>query len=331
VMTHLKRAGAILAIVLAFVFVGLRVMPVPENLAGFGFHQQDEEANRVEWASQPIQFVSSSLCVDCHQENYVMWEKGNHRTVSCENCHGPAKQHLDTGELPRKNSERELCELCHAQLISRPSNFPQVDMAEMGHGEKCVTCHNPHEPRAGMPPQVPHSLDGRSECQSCHGPHEPWIEPPPEVPHTMEGRTECLSCHGPAELRGLALPHIPHSLEGRDNCLECHNASAIKPFPADHVGRKSVSCQTCHQAGEIDSSTTVVVLPVPAPKPAPTPAPAPTQVTTPEPDTGVPAAVPHSLEGRDDCLMCHSGGSLAVPDDHSGRTSDTCTSCHSHE
>ncbi|MBI5499453.1 MAG: hypothetical protein HY907_04380 [Deltaproteobacteria bacterium] len=41
-------------------------------------------------------------------------------------------------------------------------------------------------------------------------------------------------------------------------------------------------------------------------------------------------AVPHELEGRDDCLMCHAPGSgmKPAPADHEGRTSDTCTMCH---
>ena len=322
----MKRAGALLVLLLALVFIGLRIMPVPDVLMDFGFHTRDAEANRAEWASQPIRFVSSSLCVDCHQENYGMWEQGNHRTVSCENCHGPAKQHLETGEPPSINTDRDLCGLCHAQLISRPSSFPQVNMAEMGNGEDCVSCHDPHEPRAGMPPQVPHSLEARTECQSCHGPHEPWEQPPPEVVHTLEGRTECLSCHGPTELRGLTLPHIPHSLEGRDNCLECHNSGAIKPFPADHTGRKSASCQTCHQSTEKKDPVPAVAPPV---IPAPAPAPAPQPVPTPAPATATPTIIPHDLGGRDDCLMCHAGGSLAVPDDHAGRSSQTCTSCHS--
>jgi hypothetical protein len=41
--------------------------------------------------------------------------------------------------------------------------------------------------------------------------------------------------------------------------------------------------------------------------------------------------VPHGLEGRDDCLMCHAGGTYAVPTDHDGRTSDTCLNCHRSE
>ena len=278
-MTHLFRAGALLAAILVFVFIGLKVIPVPTLLTEYGFHPREAEANTKEWASLPIQYAQSSACSDCHQDKYRLWEQGNHRTVSCENCHGPAGEHLDTQASLVVDSSRELCGTCHAKLISRPSSFPQVDMQEMGGQTECITCHDPHEPRAGMPPQVPHTLEersncqschgshepwvvpppqvphaleGRTECQSCHGPHEPWITPPPEIPHIMEGRTECLSCHGPQELRGANLPHIPHTLEGRTNCLICHNTSAIKPFPEDHVGRTSTTCLNCHRSEGVE-------------------------------------------------------------------------------
>jgi hypothetical protein len=247
-MRHLVRAGAILSAILILVFVVPRVMPTPAFLAEFGFHPQNIEVNIEEWSSLPMQYAQSSVCLDCHQDKYSMWEKSNHSTVSCENCHGPVMAHLETGAQPVVDTSRELCGLCHAKLVSRPSNFPQVDMEEMGGQADCVTCHDPHDPRAGMPPRVPHSLVERTECLSCHGPHEPWLVMPPEIPHTMEGRTECLSCHGPQEFRGATLPQIPHTLEGRTDCLVCHNASGIKPFPEDHAGRTSATCLNCHRS-----------------------------------------------------------------------------------
>ncbi len=323
-MKHLVRAGMILLALLLFLFVGLKAIQVPEFLAGYGFHPRQTEADTEEWASLPLQYASSSVCVDCHHTQYGMWEKGDHRTVSCENCHGPSMAHLETGELPTIETSRELCGLCHSRLISRPEGFPQVDMEEMGGDEECVTCHNPHEPRAGMPPQVPHTLEGRTECQSCHGPHEPWPIPPPEIPHTLEGRTECLSCHGPQEVRGAKLPQIPHSIEDRGNCLTCHNAGAIKPFPEDHAGRTSATCTNCHQQKETATQTALPEI-LPAPETS-----APQASTTPPPPP-TPALIPHSLEGRDDCLMCHAGGKYAVPDDHAGRGSDTCVNCHRSE
>ena len=248
-MGHLFRAGAVLIAVLFVAFVGIRLIPVPASLAEFGFHPKNIEQNEELWASLPIQYVSSSICVNCHEDNYHLWEKGNHREVSCENCHGPAQAHLETGVPPEvSRNTRELCGLCHAQLISRPANFPQVDMAEMGNGAECVTCHNPHEPRAGMPPEAPHHLEERLDCQACHSPEEPLEILPPQTPHSLEERSDCLACHGSLEFRGAALPHPPHSLEGRSDCLLCHNVGGINPLPEDHVGRKSTTCLNCHRS-----------------------------------------------------------------------------------
>jgi len=44
-----------------------------------------------------------------------------------------------------------------------------------------------------------------------------------------------------------------------------------------------------------------------------------------------PGAVSHDLEGKDQCMMCHSGamdGIPGVPADHEGRGNETCLMCH---
>lgn len=235
--------------VFLFVFIGLRVMPVPAFLEDFGFHKRDAQKNEQQWASLPINYASSPACAQCHQSNYTSWQQGDHRTVSCENCHGPANIHLEGKALPVVDTSRELCGTCHAKLTARPASFPQVDMNEMGGDSKCITCHNPHDPRAGMPPQVPHTLENRAQCLSCHGQHEPWLRPPPQVPHTLEGRTQCLSCHGPEVIKATVVPRVPHTLDGRAECLVCHNSGGIKPFPENHAGRTSATCLSCHQQG----------------------------------------------------------------------------------
>lgn len=246
-MNHLFKAGMLLVAMVAFFLVGLRVIPVPAQLAEFGFHPKDTVENERMWASLPLQYSSSSVCVDCHQDKYTMWEKGSHRSVSCESCHGPARAHIESGAPEVLDTSRELCGLCHARLISRPSNFPQVDTTKMGGDQECITCHDPHEPRAGMPPEVPHVFEEGANCQSCHGLHEPWGAPPPAFPHTLEGHTECLSCHGPHEYRGATLPHIPHGLERHSDCLVCHSIGGIKPLPEDHMGRTTATCLNCHR------------------------------------------------------------------------------------
>ena len=246
-MTHLKRAGAILVILLVAIFVVPRVIPIPEKLVSFGFHRSNADTNRQLWAAQPMQYANTSVCNDCHQDKYSAWSQADHRTVSCETCHAASNAHLEGKKMPALPASRELCGTCHATLISRPANFPQIDMDKHGGQAECTTCHDPHDPRKGMPPRLPHSMEGRENCQTCHNPGEPLARIPPRVPHTLEGRSNCTSCHGQTEAKQTALPRIPHNLEGRDNCLLCHNTSAIKPFPNNHAGRTTDTCLSCHQ------------------------------------------------------------------------------------
>ncbi|MBI4285696.1 MAG: hypothetical protein HY670_07330 [Chloroflexi bacterium] len=246
-MKHLFRAGVLLLGLFAIMFILPRVMPIPGSLLDFGFHKPNAAKDEQLWASLPISYAQSTACSSCHQDNYRAWQQSNHKTVACENCHGAANAHLNGQGLPEINDSRELCGTCHARVTGRPVSFPQVDMNEMGGQAACSTCHNPHDPRAGMPPRVPHELEDRTNCQSCHAPHEPIVTPPPVVPHSLEGRTNCLACHGQQQVsRPVAPPKVPHSLDGRSDCLVCHNAGGIKPFPKDHAGRASGTCLSCH-------------------------------------------------------------------------------------
>ncbi|MBI5300746.1 MAG: ammonia-forming cytochrome c nitrite reductase subunit c552 [Chloroflexi bacterium] len=46
---------------------------------------------------------------------------------------------------------------------------------------------------------------------------------------------------------------------------------------------------------------------------------------------GTPPPIPHSLEGRNDCAICHAtgvGGAPKFPADHTGRTNEMCQVCH---
>lgn len=249
-MTHLKRAGALLIVVLVAAFVVPRVIPVPEELTDFGFHTTNPQVNAVVWASQPLLYANTQICNDCHQTEYAKWNQADHSGVSCETCHSPAAAHLEGGPPPEVNTSRELCATCHDSLASRPEGFPQVDTGSHGGQELCITCHNPHEPREQLPPGLPHTLEGRENCQACHAPVEPLTDLPPPVMHTLEGREDCRSCHDPNRNQGEEtpqIPRIPHDLEGRDNCLVCHNSSSIRPFPENHADRTSDTCRTCHQ------------------------------------------------------------------------------------
>lgn len=133
-------------------------------------------------------------------------------------------------------------------------------------------------------------------------------------------RTEAATAT-PGAVTGQAPPAIRHGLTGRDNCLICHNpAGGVKPGPKDHAGWMNSSCQGCHKAAAPAS-----------PAVTRTAGPGPGAGTTPPGKPGEASpAIPHSLAGRDNCLVCHNpyGSFKPPPKDHAGRTNDSCQGCH---
>lgn len=96
---------------------------------------------------------------------------------------------------------------------------------------------------------------------------------------------------------------IPHSLEQRQECFTCHAIGAVDApaVPADHEQDVTL-CTTCHA---------VWLAPAIA--------------------AAAPPAIPHELEGREDCLVCHKLGTAdapRVPDNHNGLVGDICQTCH---
>lgn len=103
---------------------------------------------------------------------------------------------------------------------------------------------------------------------------------------------------------GQAPPAVQHDLAGRDQCLMCHTAGAMEAVPdvpANHADPANETCKWCHAA---DAAM----------------------------QTATPPAIAHELEGRDQCLMCHTPGRMEpVPDtpaDHEGRAEGFCQLCH---
>lgn len=72
--------------------------------------------------------------------------------------------------------------------------------------------------------------------------------------------------------------------------------------------------------------------PTDTPAPTITPVPGATHVPTPEPTKMAPKAIPHPLESRENCLLCHGEGMIKpFPADHAGRSNETCLNCHAEQ
>jgi mono/diheme cytochrome c family protein len=96
---------------------------------------------------------------------------------------------------------------------------------------------------------------------------------------------------------------IPHTLEGRQECFACHASGAVDA-PAVPPGHEQdmALCTTCHAVWRAPAIA-----------------------------AAAPPAIPHELEGREDCLTCHkvgTAGAPQVPDNHAGLPSSICPTCH---
>jgi predicted CXXCH cytochrome family protein len=145
-MKHLLRAAGLVAIVIFIALVLPRLVKVPAFMTNFGFHISQKSVNAAAWASRPAQFAETSACQSCHPDEYDAWQQGAHKTVSCENCHGPAEAHLQNQSPLVIDATQQLCVNCHGYLPSRPKDFPQVVVTDHAGNVNCISCHYPHQP-----------------------------------------------------------------------------------------------------------------------------------------------------------------------------------------
>ena len=153
-----------------------------ESFYRYGHYRADSVP---ELAAQDPVFQTPRYCESCHSERYAQWSANNHKTVTCETCHGAAKGHPQSGKLPIPADTRKLCTLCHERMAERPRTQPQIEVAQHAGAQQCVVCHNPHAPKlAGVVAKVAGDVSaGRKKhaasCASCHGdngisPNDTW-------------------------------------------------------------------------------------------------------------------------------------------------------------
>ena len=224
--------GALLAIVLTLRFA----------LPASYFSARPHQAAKVEREMvKPLHYAGTASCRECHQDQVAAQYAGFHRSIGCENCHGPSAQHAagDKTAAPRQDKDREFCLTCHAYNASRPNGFPQVDPQQHNARKQCVRCHDPHDPK---PPEAV------KDCGGCHG----RIERIKAV--STHVALPCSECHK-ADEQHLLRPRsaLPSKPDGREFCGRCHAVSATDPVAskarvdmAAHGGK--YLCWQCHYA-----------------------------------------------------------------------------------
>ncbi len=222
-----RRVFGLLVVALA---VGAAVRAAAKP-AGFGVRGHWRDAAPAEEAARTPLLQGKLTCADCHKPEFTGHEKDVHRSIQCEVCHGPGREHVKARKsdapVDQERMFRELepsnCLTCHSRLSARPSSHPTID----------PVAH--YEFRGVTDPKTP--------CQSCHSPHEPlYLET--EVgkarPHPLV--QQCRDCHRDPATQAKPVPEGHVAIF---DCKDCHDDIAASFAQRPHA--KELQCRTCHK------------------------------------------------------------------------------------
>jgi len=143
---QIKRLALLFTIFIGLFFVARHFL-VPKSFGEFGHYRG---LSLVENQAKTPKYSGSKACADCHQDIVDLKSPYVHRSLSCETCHGPGLEHVNSTDsiIPvRVPKEREFCALCHTKNAARlADNVVQINVTEHNPGQKCIECHNPHNP-----------------------------------------------------------------------------------------------------------------------------------------------------------------------------------------
>jgi DmsE family decaheme c-type cytochrome len=204
--------------------------------------------------ADPTQLVGSEVCATCHEDEAKAFGTNPHAKmaqmhggsgITCENCHGAGKAHVDGGGdvtkifNPAKASAKEIdakCLTCHQ---GQHANFERS-----GHGEANVSCLGCHSVHAAKTSDHLLKAEEKQLCFACHTDVKPQFNMP--FHHKVEeGLVKCSDCHDPHgtfNSKGLKSAAQQDAV-----CVKCHTETA-GPFVYEHDVVKTEGCTACHFA-----------------------------------------------------------------------------------
>jgi hypothetical protein len=116
----------------------------PKSFGQFG-HYRAEAMGEIA-AREPI-YAGMQACDECHSDVLLLHAKFEHKTVSCESCHGALLNHVnDPDHTTIIKQDDSLCIRCHLANPARPAFLKQVTPEKHYKGQPCIECHSPHQP-----------------------------------------------------------------------------------------------------------------------------------------------------------------------------------------
>jgi hypothetical protein len=146
-MRHLKIPPQILRLVLLTVmivgsYLVARAFLTPPSFGRYGWYRADALAEIA--AREPV-FAGKRACDECHSDILQKIALKEHRTLSCEACHGVSQEHANNPDRTPIKLTAYHCIRCHEANPSRPAWFKQIVVKDHFSG-KCTECHLPHQP-----------------------------------------------------------------------------------------------------------------------------------------------------------------------------------------
>jgi DmsE family decaheme c-type cytochrome len=221
------------------------------------------------------EYVGSETCATCHEEVSKGFADNPHTKmalmhgkagITCENCHGPGKAHVDGGGdtskifNPAKASPKDVvakCQGCHAGTHPDFERSPhaKANVSCIGchdiHAAKeekllkaaqprlCFQCHTDEKPQFDMP--FHHKVnEGLVQCSDCHDVHGTFEKS--NLRSRNDSNLICTKCH--AEMRGpFVYEHTPIKGEG---CMGCHTPHGSQNARLLNMPNINVLCNQCH-------------------------------------------------------------------------------------
>jgi DmsE family decaheme c-type cytochrome len=200
-------------------------------------------------------YVGDDTCVACHEpegkrlSTTLHGRAQNVRTPagnvnqSCETCHGPGKEHSETGDKTKirvftaisPRAASEVCVSCHNRSTHAMWKGSMHDARNLS----CVTCHSVHNPK-GERAQLK-TVTITETCVTCHKTEVAKLQRFGHMP-VREGKLECTSCHNPHGSTNVRLLKVGNWVN--ELCVSCHTEKR-GPFLWDHAPVRE-ACNTCH-------------------------------------------------------------------------------------
>ena len=202
-------------------------------------------------AAAPSDFVGAETCAACHDVVAKKFADNPHTKmalmhgssgVTCENCHGAGRAHVEGGGdvtkifNPAKAKPKEVSAKCLSCHAGAHPNFDRSPHAKAG--VSCIGCHEIHGSKEESLLKAPQP----ALCFQCHNDVKPFFDMP--FHHKVnEGLVKCSDCHDAHGTFGNS--NVKSTADQNAICTKCHMENR-GPFVYEHPAVKAEGCVGCH-------------------------------------------------------------------------------------